>query len=45
MKRFTRIIASILAVILLLGSVSVYALPDILNTNRWPDPGNIRKQS
>ena len=40
MKRFTRIIASILAVILLLGSVSVYALPDILNTNRWPDPGN-----
>lgn len=40
MKRFTRMIASILAVMLLLGSVPVHALPDILDTNRWPDPGH-----
>lgn len=40
MRRKTRVVAAILAVVLLLGSTPAFALPDALNSNRWPDPSN-----
>ena len=40
MRRMTRLLAVCLAAVMLLGSVPAFALPDILNANRWPDPRN-----